>query len=35
MIGISEKDYPSNKPLGSTKRSYALKADGKIYNNKP
>ena len=34
MIGLSEKDCPLNKQLGSTKRSYGYKSDGKIFNNK-
>lgn len=34
MIGISEKDYPTNKALGQSKKSYGYKADGKIYTNK-
>lgn len=34
MIGFSEKDYPQNKQLGTTKKSYGYKSDGKIYNNK-
>lgn len=34
MIGISEKDYPLNKQLGSTKLSYGFKSDGKIFHNK-
>ena len=34
MVGISEKDYPQNKALGVTKKSYGYKADGKIFTNK-
>ena len=34
MIGISEKEFPTNKLLGSSKKSYAYKSDGKIFNAK-
>jgi hypothetical protein len=33
-VGISDKDFQLNKQLGVTKKSYGLKADGKIFNNK-
>lgn len=33
-IGFSEAGFPLNKQLGTTKKSFAYKADGKIYNNK-
>lgn len=34
MVGISEKDFPGNKQLGATKRSYGYKSDGKVYHGK-
>ncbi len=32
LIGFSEKDFTSNKLLGTTKKSYAYKSDGKVLN---
>ncbi len=34
VIGISEKDFPLNKQLGTDKKSYGYKSDGKIYHGK-
>lgn len=34
IVGVSEKDFPSNKALGAAKNTYAFKSDGKIYSNK-
>ena len=35
MIGISDKEYQLNKALGTAKKSYAYKTDGKVYSAKP
>ena len=34
MIGIAEKDSSLNKPLGTEKKSYGYKSDGKIFHAK-
>ena len=34
MIGICEKDCQLTKQLGTDKKSYGYKSDGKIYHNK-
>ncbi len=33
LIGYTDENHPSTKPPGHTKKSYAIKADGKIYHN--
>lgn len=33
LIGYTDENHPSTKPPGHTKKSYAVKADGKIYHN--
>lgn len=32
VVGLSEKEFPTNKQLGSSKKSYGYKSDGKVYN---
>jgi hypothetical protein len=32
LVGLSDKDFTSNKQLGATKKSYGYKSDGKIFN---
>jgi hypothetical protein len=34
MIGISEKDFQLNKQLGTDKKSYGYKSDGKMFHSK-
>mmetsp|Transcript_29595 Transcript_29595/g.28796 ORF Transcript_29595/g.28796 Transcript_29595/m.28796 type:complete len:189 (-) Transcript_29595:865-1431(-) len=34
LVGFSDREFALNKPLGSQKRSYSYKADGKIFNQK-
>lgn len=34
MVGISDKAFSLNKQLGSSKKSYGYKSDGKVYNEK-
>lgn len=34
MIGVSEKDFQLNKQLGSDKKAYGYKSDGKVYHGK-
>eukprot|EP00344_Euplotes_crassus_P005941 CAMPEP_0197002990 /NCGR_PEP_ID=MMETSP1380-20130617/7368_1 /TAXON_ID=5936 /ORGANISM="Euplotes crassus, Strain CT5" /LENGTH=567 /DNA_ID=CAMNT_0042421351 /DNA_START=82 /DNA_END=1785 /DNA_ORIENTATION=+ len=33
-VGICDSDHPENSELGSTRKSYCLRTDGKIYTNK-
>ena len=34
MIGISEKDFQLNKQIGTDKKSWGYKSDGKIFHGK-
>jgi len=34
LVGISEKDCQLNKQLGTEKKSYGYKSDGKIFHGK-
>ncbi len=33
-VGLSNKDFPQNRQVGQTEKSYGFKTDGKIFHNK-